>query len=147
MKYEITKIVSFISIIFCSFLVNIECASAQELKLKNKNTAYVSYGNIIFSNQVSVACERSIVERKRMQTRWKLNYGNYLTNNADYETGARVYNHIFGVSVVQLIRWLEINVGVAYARYQLERGFNPEPDIDYSVVQEGIVLYRNVGVR
>lgn len=147
MNFTKSKIIKAIFIILVNFLINMENTNAQNNESVKKNAAYVSYGNIIFSSQISVSYERLIFEKNNMQTNAKVNFGKYLSNNADYETNAKVYQNFLSISAVHLVGLLEINGGISYAQFKLAKGFNPEPDIDYSELKQKIGFYGNVGIR
>ena len=128
--------------IFLSMIVS----HAQENNT-HKNVIYLSYGTVIFSDQFSLAYERTIYSNTQLSTNLKVAYGRYLSNNADFETGATVYQQYWSISGVQLIQFVEVNVGIAYTEYILARGFNPLPEVDYSAKQQALEFYGNVGCR
>jgi len=119
---------------------------AQE-EARNENSIYLSYGTVVLSNQLSLAYERTLFSKKQLTTKFKVNYGNYLSNNADFDTGAKVYQQYWSVSGVQLIRFLELNVGLAYTQYMLASGFDPLPNVDYSKQEQTFEFYGSIGCR
>lgn len=141
---------TFCFLLFCS-VIHIQAMLAQEESDEyRKNTIYASYGNIIFTSQASISYERSVYnfgQNKKNRTKLKVTYGNYLGNNLDYETGERVYENYTGLAVVQLLGKLETNLGVTYANYKLASGFNPDPDVDYTLSNNSFVFYGNIGYR
>lgn len=142
-----SNIAKFVFLILINSLINLEYVSAQNIERDLKNTAYISYGNIISSSQISISYERLIFDINKMQTRVKANYGTYLSNNADFETNAKVYEHFSSISAVQLIGILELNAGLAYTQYKLAKGLEPEQDMDYSKINQRIEFYGNIGIR
>lgn len=140
------KINTLLLILF-TLLTNTGNTSAQNTKPNHKNTAYVSLGSILFDSQFSISYERLIFEKKKMETSLKANYGNYFINGSDYETNARVNESFFSLSAVQLIGLLELNAGIAYTQYKLARGFDPEPDIDYTELKNRVNFYGIIGIR
>ncbi len=139
----ISKIaLSLLVILFCGATVQ-----AQYDEGRKKNSIYVNYGNVIFVSQASIAYERLILDKDDYVTKGRLMYGNYLTNNLDFEAGARRYESYLGLSVVQLLYWVEINAGVAYGRYTFAPGIDPVEMIDSTTIQESAVAFGSVGVR
>lgn len=121
--------------------------NAQVEESYKKNSFYLSYGNIIFADQFSISYERLLFQKDKKRTKLKANYGSYLNNNWDFDTGAIVYKNYGSLSAVQLIGMLELNAGVAFAQYTLDPGFDPVPGTDYSIVKNRITFYGNIGVR
>ena len=153
MKYTKQQYISFL-ILVLSFLSlqsiqaqKMENTQAQNIGNTQKNSIYATFGTIIFSSQVSVSYERLLIKKKISETRAKLNYGNYLSNNFDYATGAKVWDSYFSVSAVQLISIVEINLGLAFSKFRLAEGFDPEPNVDYTTVMNGTSFYGNFGLR
>ena len=138
-----------ISLLLACSLICLHTAIAQEDENDyRKNSIYATYGNLIFTSQASISYERSIFKfGQNNRTKLKATYGNNLGNNLDYDTGERVYENYTGLSVVQLFGKFETNLGAAYASYTLAPGFNPDPDIDYSLVENAFVLFANIGYR
>ena len=130
-------------LIFLGFNV----AVAQNTEMENKNSVYGNYGNLIAISQASISYERLFLKKEKLETRVKLNYGNYLSNNLDFETNARVTDSYFSLSAVQLIGILELNAGVALENFRLAAGFEPDPDVDYSILMNRLAFYGNIGIR
>lgn len=131
-------------ILFLTLLQTLVTSGQEEIQ---KNSLYVSMGTVIFSNQVSVAYERNIFSRNKARTNFKIGAGTYLSNNADYETGAIVNDNYFNLGVAQLINKLELNAGLAYTNYKKDAGFNPVPEVDYDEQFNRFQVYANIGVR
>lgn len=119
---------------------------AQEY-IPNKNSIYLSYGTVIFSDQLSLAYERSLFSKNQFSTNIKAGYGRYIRNNADFETGAKIYEQYWSISGVQLIQFVEISLGIAYSQYTLASGFEPLPEVDYSAKKRAFEFYGNFGCR
>jgi len=82
-----TNLTTLFVLIFC-LVFNLEKSIAQsEIDYKN-NSVFGSFGTIILSNQASISYERTIFSEKKLRTRVKLSYGNFLSNNLDFDTGA-----------------------------------------------------------
>ena len=128
----------------CFLLCNL--VNAQETEYK-KNAGYISFGTVIFSSQASLSYERTIYEKDLIRTKFKINYGKYISNNLDQETDSKVYNNYKSVSGVFLFNQFEFNLGIAFTEYKLVRGFEPDPSRDYDEVINGSQIYGNIGVR
>ena len=133
-------------ILIIAIFSNVIYLNAQNAAYK-KNSICLSYGNIIFSDQISFSYERMVWGVDNMRTKAKINYGHYLNNNADYETGATVYKNHLSLSGIQLIGLLELNAGIAFTQFTLASGFSPVPAIDYSKIKNKITFYGNIGIR
>ncbi len=144
MKKLIVKLLFLITIVV---FTNLKTATAQEVEGYLKNSLYVSVGTVLFSSQVSFSYERTILEKKDWRTKVKLNYGHYLYNGLDYDTNEKVNDNFLSLSAVQLIGLVELNGGLAYSRYKLASGFDPEPNVDYTQQKERYQFYGNIGVR
>ena len=128
-------------------ILSLQSTLAQDVETHQKNSVYANYGSVIFSSQVSVSYERLFLKKGKYETRAKLNYGNYLSNNLDFETNAKVYEDYFSVSAVQLIGLLELNAGMALSNFKRAEGFEPDPDVDYTILMNQVIFYGNIGIR
>ena len=139
--------INYILLLFFVIIFISKNSSAQEHKDYKKNTIYVSYANLIFVSQASLSYERLLLQSDNNRTKLKLGFGKYLNNNYDYETNATVYESYLSLSAVQMLNIIELNGGIAYTKFKLARGFNPDPDIDYNEKRNKLVFYGNVGLR
>lgn len=139
----IFKRVSFLVLFFIIMLTSL---NAQKYS-SNKNAIYLSYGNIIFEDQVSIAYERLIYKHEAYRTRLKAFLGKRLNNNYDYDEGAKLYEDYFGISGVQLIGRLELNAGLAYTNFRLHPGFMAAPSITNQTLRNDFIFYGSLGFR
>jgi len=109
------------------FVSSIHSSKAQGEK--PKNTVYLTYGNIIFSAQVSGAYERTFFQKNKLRTKGKINAGGYLYNHADYADGAKVYSSYVSLSAVQLLSIVEINAGLAYTSFSRAQNLSGTSDM------------------
>ena len=145
-KYPVRK-----KLIFLFFLLYITGSALNEVTAQDfslyDNTIYSTYGTAIFINQISIAYERSIYSRRRKSLRLKAHAGKFLSYGLDLSTGEKKYKNYIGISGVFLIELFEMNVGVVHSKYTIARGFEPEPDVDYSEIKIGPRLYSAAGIR
>jgi len=123
-----------------------------QIEPDNRNAVYVTGGTTIFLNQASLAYERTFIAKEKAKTNGKVILGTYLTNGLDFEAGERKYKNYLGVSAVQQISFVELNLGVVYANYTLAGGVPLDagedfPMIDTSKVESSPVLYAGGGIR
>jgi len=125
-----------------------------QIEPNNKNAVYATGGTIIFVNQASLAYERSFLASDQFKTNGKIMIGKYLLNGLDLEAGERRYENYLGLGLVQMLYFVEINVGLAYASYTLAPGigppFDPTPDlpeIDSTKIETGLVFNGGIGIR
>ncbi len=129
------------------FFFSLLSVSAQEDPGSKKNSVYGNFGTIIFSNQMSLSYERLLAEKKSLRTKAKVQFGHYLSNNADYDTNARLTENYVSLSAVQLISILEFNAGISWVQYSLAPGFDPDPDTNYDELFNRLAFYGNIGLR
>lgn len=130
--------------VFLLFSLLIVCApylKAQE-EVRPQNAIYGSLGTTISSNQVSLAYERMLFSRNEFQTKAKLNIGTYLSNNADYEDGARVNEQHYSISAVQILNIFELNIGLAYTEFSLAQNITGRSEL-----MNSFEYYASFGVR
>lgn len=113
------------------FALSIPSSTAQEVK--PKNTVYLTYGNIIFSAQVSGAYERTFFQKNKLTTKGKINAGGYLYNHADYDDGAKVYSSYVSLSAVQLLSIMEVNAGLAYTTFSRAKSLSGTSDMVHAL--------------
>jgi hypothetical protein len=129
-------------------LFGLLCINLNAQENSNKqNSVFISYGSIINSSQVSIAYERLILKKDNFSTKIKATYGEFLTNNADYEQGARVYENWVGIGGVQLLGPFELNLGVAYAKYNLASGFGNSSGIERLGNPKDFIFNGSFGLR
>jgi len=136
-----------LSMVFCMILGMGALCSQSEQGGYHKHSVYASYGTVLLSTQASVSAERTLFQKNNFRTRVRASFGDYLTNNGDFETDARVLENYLSLSVVQMIEIWEISVGVAGTRFRRAAGFDPVPGVDYSIVMTGAELSFNTGIR
>ncbi len=144
------KIIKFqfklILVLFIAFISNICSRNAQEEDY-DKNAVFVTYGNVIFISQASISYERTVYQQEHLRTKIKINYGKHLGNHLDLASDEKVYDTYKSVSGVLLYRLFEVNLGLAFTKYMLERGPTPDLNKDYSLLYNGRDFYGNVGIR
>jgi len=150
--YYFKSRIKFTLILLVSLLFTMNHVDAQESEevKYNKNAIHVNVGTVVFATQASIAYERNVYYNPKYNLRVnvKAMYGNYLSNEYDdYETDAEVYNNYKGLSGVLISRIFELNLGLAYMNFNLEKGSDPDPDIDYTKKRNGIRRYGSFGVR
>ena len=133
--------------VFVLLIISLQSAIGQEVETDHKNSIYGSLGTVILSNQASLSYERMLFKKGKLETRAKLNYGSYLSNNFDFDTGAKVNENHLSLSAVQLFGILELNAGAAFVNFRLAEGFNPDPNVDYTELLNRVTFYGNIGVR
>lgn len=111
------------------------------------NSLHVSYGNLIFVSQANFSYERTFLKKNFFRTRARLGYGNYLTNNFDFDTNAKVHENYFSLGIVQLVGPLEVSAGAAYTSFTLSPGFNPDPAVNYDERFNDFEFIGNIGLR
>ena len=143
-----TSFVIFKKIIFLGLILLLIGTNLNAQKYPyNKNTIYLSYGNIIFEDQVSIAYERLIFKKETYRTRLKAFFGKRLNNNYDYEEGAKLFENYFGISGVQLIGRLELNAGLAYTTFRLYPDFMTTQNINDQELRNDFSYYGSLGFR
>ena len=130
-----------IALFFC-----LHKGSAQGLTYKN-NSIYGSYGSVINASQVSVSYERFVYKKAQFRTGVKLSYSWVSADGLDLETNERVYENAKGISGVVLFNMFEFNVGLAFTQYKLAQGLNPEMDVDYDELRNGVNFFGSTGLR
>jgi len=60
---------------------------------------------------------------------------------------AQVFDSYISLSAVQLFGIVEASVGVAGTSFTLAPGFEPDPNVDYSVQMNGLTFIGNIGLR
>lgn len=134
-------------LIFTFFTLTLnQDVNAQESEYKD-NSIFLSYGTVIFYNQLSISAERTIFEDEIVRYKVKLNYGNYSENNLDLSTGERIYNKYYGASGVFLFGLFEFSLGAARVEYTLAEGISPVLGVDYDKVLNSFILQGNTGIR
>ncbi len=134
-------------IILICILFNAQNVFAQNEHLYKDHSIYVSYGNIIHSSQASLSFEKTLFQKNTSRTRLKISNGYYLSNNADFETNAKIFDNYVSLSGVQLIGILELSGGVALSYFKLAEGFEPDPSVDYSEQMRNLQFLGNIGMR
>lgn len=147
MDFTKKTIAKLVGIILMVILINVEYLSAQSTEAVKKNTIYATYGSVIFSSQLSISYERLIYKKNKLQTRGKLNFGDYLGHHLDYDEDAKLCERFLSLSVVELIGLFEVGAGISYTQHKLAGGFEAKPDVDYSKLYHGIGFYGNIGIR
>jgi len=140
------KRASSIAILLC-VVFNAENAFAQNEPLYKDYSIFVSYGNVIHSSQASLSFEKTLFQKNTNRTRLKISNGYYLSNNADFETNAKIFDNYVALSGVQLIGLLELSGGVALTSFKLAEGFDPDPSVDYSEQMRNLQFLGNIGMR
>lgn len=133
-------------ILLITFISTIDFINAQETDYK-KNAIYINYGNVIFISQASISYERTVFQKEHLRTKLKLNYGKHLGNHLDLETDAKVIDNYKSISGVLLYQLFEINLGLAFTKYTLEKGPSADPNKDYDITYNGTELYGSAGIR
>ena len=134
---------------FFTFLLFFTCTFSQLSAQKDykKNSLHVSYGNIIFASQANVSYERTLLKKRIFRTRARIGYGNYLSNNFDFDTNAKVHENYLSLGIVQMLGILELSAGVARTTFTLAPGFDPNPNVDYDELLNDFEFIGNIGLR
>jgi len=105
------------------------------------NAIQLTYGSILWQDQVSITYERIFAQDANNQTGLKLTWGWYLSNNHDFEDLARVYTDFKGLAVVHTMGIFEVTGGGALGKYYLFReSINPRH-------RNGVTFWGSAGVR
>jgi hypothetical protein len=126
------------------------CFAFTQMSAQNNyrnNSIHVSYGNLIFVSQANISYERTLVQKNIFSTRARIGYGNYLSNNFDFDTNAKVHENYLSLGIVQLIGPLEVSVGTAYTSFTFSPGFDPDPSVNYEERFNGFEIIGNIGLR
>lgn len=109
---------------------------------ENNNSIYLSYGNIIFSSQVSLTYDRSFYKKNNVGFSAKAIGGYYLYNWADYDDNAKVIDQYFGLATAFNFHIFEIYAGLASTGYRLAKNIS-----DRSSRKIGFVMLRGGGLK
>ena len=113
---------------------------------RKNNSINIAAGTLIFNNQFSIAYERSVYSRGYFHVRAKVHYGRSSVG-LDLDEGGKKYKNHKGVSGVFLFQLFEFNLGLVFTQYTLASGDMPNPDIDYSLLRNGLSVYSGAGIR
>jgi len=132
-----------------SFMANTASMNAQtdDSNRHRQSSIYLTGGSVIFLNQYSLAYERSVFHNNMTTSRLKVNYGKYGDSHGDLETGERLYKNYIGLSGVQLIKFIELNAGIAFTEYSLAKFGDLDPNVDYDETKKANVFHGSLGIR
>lgn len=143
---RLTNLTILIVLFFC-LVFNLANAQFQTDSEFKNNSVFGSFGTIILSNQASLSYERTVFSKKKLRTRVKLSYGNFFSNNLDFDTGAQIFDSYLSLSAVQLFGIVEASAGITGTRFTLAPGFEPDPNVDYTEQMNGLTFIGNIGLR
>ena len=122
--------------------------AAQEFD--SKNAVYVTYGNLIWTDQVSLSYERTLFQKNQFITKARIVGGNFMLNKGGSPENVDPIQWYAGVMATQLYGILEGGLGVGVTRI-LETNFvfpdnpidpAPEPEFKNKIRAMG-----NLGLR
>ena len=124
-----------------SFLFTLGYTNSASAQIKHQNAFLVSYGSILWQDQVSLTYERIFAKDANNQTGLKLTWGWYLSNNHDFDEFARVYTDFKGLAVVHTMGVFEVTGGGALGKYYLFR------ETANSQHRNGVTFWGSAGLR
>ena len=132
-----------------SFLFSLS-SSAQTKEFKN--AVYVTYGNIIWTDQYSLSYERTVFQKNKLKTKARLVGGKFRLNVSGGPENVNPIQWYGGLMATQLVGPLEIGLGAGMNHIRVTEQFelippNTLPPESEPIFKNELTLMANLGLR